>query len=191
SLRKRYDIEYVELVGRKHAEVLAEIQQCDFVVDQLNGEGPCGGLATEAAALGKPAVVGTHTDDIWRMFAPDELPPVMRCENDKVEEAIETLIVDRELRVDLGRRACEFVRRYWDAGEVARRFLRVASGDVPPEWMYDPRALRYVYGAGFTPRELRETLGRYLALGGVEALQLADKPQLASDLVAYAGGEAA
>lgn len=186
SLRRRYEIEYIELSGRTHAEVLAEIQRCDFVVDQLNGEGPCGGLATEAATFAKAAVVGTHTDDIWRMFGPDELPPVMRCENDEVEAAIERLIVDRELRLSIGERAREFVHRFWTPAEVARRFLRVAAGDAPPEWMYDPHSLRYLWGAGFTRGELPAFLARYLAAGGEEAFQLGDKPLLARDLVALA-----
>lgn len=183
SLRQRYPIEYVELTGRTHAEVIAEIQRCDFVVDQLNGEGPCGGLATEAASFGKPAIVGTHTDDIWRMFGSEELPPVLRCENEEVEAAIERLIVDSALRLSIGERAREFVHRFWTPAEVARRFLRVASGDVPSEWMYDPASLRYLWGAGFTRSELTAFLVRYLAVGGEQALQLDDKPLLARDLV--------
>lgn len=187
NLRSRgYSIDFIELIGRSNAEVIRTLAECDFVVDQLNGEGPCGGFATEAAFFAKPAIVGTHTDDVWRMFRPSELPPVYRCANDDVESAIERLIVDDALRRELGLKACEFVRDVWHPVRVAERFLTIVEGNVPEEWTYHPRDLRYVHGAGFTEQGVRQVLREYIRTMGVEALHVADKPELERALVEFA-----
>src|SRR5262249_21215420 len=62
NLRARcpYPLEYVELQGRPNREVLEELARCDLVVDQVYNDTAMAGLATEAAAFGKPAVVGGY-----------------------------------------------------------------------------------------------------------------------------------
>lgn len=190
-LRARgYAIDYVELSGRPHREVVAELEACDLVVDQLYGEGPIGGFATEAAFFGKPAVLGTHTDEIWRIYATAELPPVARCRNEDIEETIRQLLDDPGRRASIGAAACAFVRTQWTPRQVALRFRLILTGDVPGEWLFDPRSVRDVHGAGLPEERLRAVLAAYIAEGGVAALGVADKPGLERALVAFAAGAA-
>lgn len=191
-LARGHAIEYVELIGRTHAEVVAQLKSCDFVVDQLFGEGPIGGLATEAAYFGKPAVVGTHTDDVWRMHMPDDLPPIVRCDNDvaSVEAAIERLINDPEQARAIGARARAFVTTRWSPRAVAANYLRLLQGDADERWTYDPHRLRYPYGAGMSGERLTQFLRDYVGACGKDALVLHDKPELERAVLALAGGAA-
>ena len=43
------DLEFVELRNVTHAQVVTELERCDFVVDQLYSDTPMAGFATEAA----------------------------------------------------------------------------------------------------------------------------------------------
>lgn len=185
-IARGHRIEYVELIERTHAEVVAQLKSCHFLVDQLLGEGPIGGLATEAAFFGKPAIVGTHTDDVWRMHAPDDLPPILRCDNDSVEAAIERLIEDPALASSIGARARTFVTTRWTVRAVAENYLRMIRGELDERWSYDPSRLRYAYGAGMPEERLRRFLGEYIAACGRDALLVRDKPELERAVLALA-----
>jgi len=185
---KGHRIDYVELVERPHAHVVAELKSCHFVVDQLFGEGPIGGLATEAAYFGKPAILGTHTDDAWRMYDPADLPPIVRCDNDSVEAAIERLIDDAEGARLLGARARTFVTTRWTPRCVAANYLRLLDGETDESWWYDPRRLRYAHGAGLSAERVKSFLALYVATCGTDALALRDKPELEREVLALAAG---
>ncbi len=181
-------IDYVELIGKSNSEVLRELSSCDFVVDQLNGDGPISGFGTEAAFFGKPALNGTHTTDAWEIHGEDNAPLVHHCRNAPaaLEGAIEQLIVDKEYRVELGRRAQRFVRSKWTPREVAKRYVQLLTDGPDPSWMFDPNELRYVHGWG--PEEhLKETVRQVIVEGGREALQVADKPELERRFIEFAG----
>ncbi len=114
-------------------------------------------FATEAAAMGKPAIVGMHdVEALRRTMSPDQFPPALVCHPDDLEEAIEKLVVDDAYRRQLGAQAQEYVRAHWSPQMVASRFLQLASGPVPPEWTFHPSDLRYVHGWGLTTSRLRE-----------------------------------
>ena len=181
-------IAYEEITGRPHVEVLSAIRRCDFVVDELYSDTFLAGLATEAAFLGKPAVVGSYAgDEMRRVMPPEMIPPVEHCHPDKVEEAIDRLITDEARRLDLGRRAQEFVRTEYAPERVAERYLQLLSGKAPDSWFADPYDIRYVHGACLPEERRREEVRRVIEMGGVEALQLSDKPELERMFVEFAG----
>jgi hypothetical protein len=98
------------------------------------------------------------------------------------------LLSDPELRRRLGREAREFAYERWAASAVAERFMRVVTGDIPAEWVYDPAALRYAHGYGFTDSQVRALLAAVVDAGGVGALQVGDKPELERHLIELASG---
>ena len=172
-------IELVKIVNRPNHEVLQAIAAADFVVDELFSDTTMATFATEAAMLGKPAVVGMYgLDSLRRSHPAESIPPAFVCHPDDVERAIETLARDRELRLKLGDEARRFVAERWDARRVAERFLRVIAGDIPAEWWFDPRRIDYVHGWGLTEQRLAEVLRACVEAGGVEALEVHDKPEL-------------
>lgn len=189
SLQQRgFAVELVKIIGRPNHEVLEAIAASDFVVDELYSDTTMASFATEAAMLGRVAIVGMEDFDALRRSCTEEsIPPAFVCRASEVEVAIETLLADRDLRFALGQRASSFVRDRWSASSVARRFLRVIDDDIPPEWWFDPGRIDYLHGWGLKVERLREVLRAIIATGGVEALQVADKPELERAFAALAG----
>ena len=176
---KGYAIDYVEIIDKPNSFVLKQLSCCDFIVDELYSDAIMAGFATEAAFFGKPAVVGGYATIGDMGYLPEEcIPPVHHCHPDRVEQAIEKLIIDKSYRVDLGLRAKRFLDRCWSAKSVAARYLKLVKGDYPDDWLYDPKNIRYLHGWGMNEKSLKENIRAILSKGGREALQLSDKPAL-------------
>lgn len=191
SLRlKGLPIDYTEISGRPNAEVLKQIARSDFVIDQLYSDTPMAGFATEAAYLGKPAVVGGYYAEVMKEDLPGEsIPPSLFCLPEHIEAAIEKLTQDSLFRADLGRKAMGFVRGHWNARAVAARFLRLVEGSAPSEWRCESARLHYLGGAGLHETRVRQNIKAVVDRGGVSALQLDDKPQLRRRFLGFAQGE--
>lgn len=176
---KGYRIEYVEIVNRPNVEVLLELRRCDFVVDELYSDTIMARFAAEAAFFSKPAIVGGYAEEYdFGTLTAAEIPPVHRCLPEDIEVAIEKLILDVPYRLTLGKSAKEFLDCYWSPRIVAARFLRLIRNDIPDDWLYDPRNIRYLHGWGLTDAQARTLVRRYIEAGGDTALQLDDKPRL-------------
>ena len=191
NLRARgRDIEFVELVDVPNRTVLDELARCDFVVDELYSDTRMAGLATEAASFGKPSVVGGYAYDevleIDGVYPPRDFPPVEFCHPDRLEGAIERLITDVPYRLELGRRAREFVSSNWTPITVARRYLALIEKRVPHGWEFDPRTIRYCLGTGMSESVARAGVRRLIDSYGTDALCLADKPEMLAAFVAFA-----
>lgn len=188
--KKGYNIDFVEITGRPHQEVIEELQKCDFVVDQVYSDTPMAGFATEAAWFGKPAIVGGYyADYIHNDCAPEHIPPSLFCHPDEITTAIERLIVDKEFRLALGQKAQEFVRTQRTPEQVARRYLQLIEGTIPDEFMFDPSTIRYVQGSGVPESKSKEIIRGMIEQYGIESLCLSDKPELEGLFMCYAYDE--
>lgn len=186
-LQKGYNINFVEITGKPHTEVIKELQECDFVVDQVYSDTPMAGFATEAAWFGKPAVVGGYYGEyIQNDYHQEHIPPSLYCHPDEITSAIERLIVDEEYRLELGRIAQGFVRTKWTPELVARRYLEIIEGTVPKEFMFDPNNIRYVQGGGMPEYRSKEIIRTMIGQYGIESLCLSDKPGLEQRFRDYA-----
>lgn len=188
NLKKRgYLIEFVVIHERPVADVIEEIQKCDFVVDQVYSDSPMAGFATEAAWFGKPAVVGGYGWEILMDYIPEDLrPPSKICHPDDIERAIETLICDKEEREAIGRQAQFFVREKWNAKAVAERFLRIIQDDIPDDWWLNPNDVCYLSG-GFQPIEkTKENVREMITQFGIGSLQLSHRPDLEKAFLKFA-----
>jgi hypothetical protein len=176
---KGYLINYVEVVGQSNSKVLEEIENCDFVVDQVYSDTPLAGFATEAAFFGKPAVVGGYGLEQLRKILPPKFFPISHiCHPDDIELAIEKLIVDKVYREDLGFKAYNFVTANWCAGKVAERYAQLIERNIPEEWWGRPEDINYVYGVGLSAKKIRHYVKEIISRGGIGALQIDDKPNL-------------
>jgi glycosyltransferase involved in cell wall biosynthesis len=173
--------------GRPNRDVLAAIASCDFVVDQAFADTPMGGFAAEAAALGKPAIVGGYGwNELRRITPSDALPPSHLCLPEDLSRAIVELASDDGLRRDLGERSRRYVAERWTPEAVARRFLRLFGGEVPEAWWFDPADIAYVHGVGMSEEAAAAAVAGVLEASGVAGLGVHDKPALESGLVALA-----
>jgi glycosyltransferase involved in cell wall biosynthesis len=183
-------IRLVELRGVPNAVVRSEIAQADFVIDQIYSDAPMVGFATEAAAAGVAAIVGGYAWPHLRRIYPDgAMPPVEQCRPDELAAAIRRLAEDPERRRSLGEDARAFVEGPWALERIAERYLAVLIGDIPMEWLFDPRDLRYVRGVGLTEERARELVRDVVERGGARALQLEDKPEVERAFLRFAAGE--
>jgi hypothetical protein len=184
---KGHAIEFIEITGKPNHEVLRELTQCDFVVDQLYSDLFLSGFGTEGAYFGRAVVIGGHGLVYDRQTFPfDFAPPVAFALPDEIEAVIEKLVMDVDYRQRIGQGAQEFVRRQWTAVAVAQNFMRLIAGDIPSEWVCDPGEIRYLFGYGFPKTRLRELIRAVIQQGGSAALQLADKPHLERAYIEFA-----
>jgi len=187
---KGHNIDFVEITGRPHNQVIKELQECDFVIDQVYSDQPMAGFATEAAWFGKPAVVGGYyADYIHNDCAQENIPPSLFCHPDEITAAIERLIVDEEFRLTLGQKAQKFVRMQRTPKQVARRYLQIIEGTIPGEFMFDPNTIRYVQGSGVPENKSKEAIRKMIEHYGIGSLCLSDKPELEKLFMRYAYDE--
>jgi hypothetical protein len=187
SIRRRgAEIDYVELTGRPHSEILSAIAAADVVVDEVFTDTPMAVLATEAAWLGKPVVVtGYYAAEMERDLPPGLRPPTAFAHPDLLEATIERLVCDESARLELGRRAKAFVESSWPPALIARRILDLADGRGDPGWTYDPARLGYVHGWGIEEELLKNRLRGLVDRHGIETLGLAHAPELERRVVDF------
>lgn len=190
-LQEGLPIEFRQLSGIPRSQVLHEITLCDFVVDELYSDSPLAGFAAEAAAFGKPAIVGGYGWSLFReLFRQEALPPTKLCHPDHLEQAIRDLIADPASRGRLGAEARRFLQNQWSESAFADRFARIVAGEIPEDWWVKPQQVRYCHGMGLSEAEARRLISVLVQHCGPEALQLEHHPQLCQRLLAFGRGEA-
>lgn len=180
ALQKQgYALEYRELSGCTNAEVLQALQQCDLLLDQLYSDTPMAQLATEAACLGKPALVAGYGLEALRSLVPsDSWPPSLRCHPDALQSTLAEHLRHPDRLRELGASAQRFVSQQWAPEQVARRYLQLIADQIPEAWWVDPQAVQYLKGCGQSEAQTRRAVQAVIADGGVAALQLGHRPAL-------------
>lgn len=172
-------VEYVEITGMPHAEVLRRIAQCDFVIDELYSDSPLAGFASEAAWFAKPAVVGGYGWEILRALPSGEwMAPTLLCRPEELEKAVRELLADGDKRRAMGREAKVHCDEFLGPGQWVARFEKLLTGEVPEDWYFDPRDVAYIHGLGQSESDLRVGLRRYLEEFGTEGLCFTERPDL-------------
>jgi len=181
------EVELEVVSGRPNHEVLAAIARCHFVIDQPWSDTPMAAFAAEAAALGRPAIVGGLGWDELRAATPEKLmPPSHLCHPDELGEAVARLATDHDYRRALGDRARAYVVERWSPESVASRVMRILGGEVPADWTFDPAAVVAPHGAGLTQDGAATAVRSILGATGTGGLRVDDKPELERRLVALA-----
>ena len=179
-----------EIQGVPNHVLLEEIRQCDVVFDQLYADYASPGLATEAAWLGKPVLIGGYGVDVWLELMPaDRLPATWYVRPEDAEDALAELVLNADRRRELGLRARTFVERHWRPSQVATRFLQLAAGEIDERWYVDPAHHAAVYACFLPEESARAMVLEVLRAGGREALQLANNSEVERKVVEFAGWE--
>jgi glycosyltransferase involved in cell wall biosynthesis len=178
------DIELRMISGLPNSQVLREIGECDFVIDEAFSDSPLAGFAVEAAMQGKPAVVGSYARG--EDFSEPRLPPSLLVRPEAMKEAIRMLASDAALRARLGSEARDFIETAWSSEEVGGRLKRILEGSFEASWLSDPSQAAYVHGWGIAEEALGAYLRDYIDSQGQAALRLDDKPGLRSKIAALA-----
>jgi glycosyltransferase involved in cell wall biosynthesis len=184
---KGLSVELIEITNQPNAVVHEALKACDIVLDQCYADYGMPGFATEAAWYGKPVIIGGYAVDLWRALLPPEcVPPTLYCEPDDLAQAIETLVLDPAQRHALGIAARQFVETQWHPSRIAQRYVALLAGTAPDEWLFDPLQIRYWQGCCLEASQARALIHQVVQTGGLQALQLADKPALEAMFVEVA-----
>jgi hypothetical protein len=180
-------IDYVEISGRPHAEVIDQLELAQLVVAEAYSDQPMPGFATEAAAHGVPVVIGSED---WaganHGLPPEAIPPTVQIHPRDLAKVIGELVLDPERRARLSRDGESFVRTRWSPAAVAARFLQLVSHEVPEHWYRWPADVGYVHGVGLPESRLREAVAALVRAYGVESLGLDANTGLRSRLLELA-----
>jgi glycosyltransferase involved in cell wall biosynthesis len=118
-LKKKYCFDFLCLHQAKNEEVMEVFKKADVVVDQLL-LGTYGVISVEAMALGKPVICYIREDLVSKY--PEDLP-IVNANPYTIEDALETLLADPKLRLELGMRSRAFAERYHDSKVVAEKLV--------------------------------------------------------------------
>jgi glycosyltransferase involved in cell wall biosynthesis len=181
------NVELEVVTGRPNRDVLAAIAASDFVIDQVYSDSPLAGFAAEAAALGRPAIVGGYAwDDLRRVTPAEVMPPSHVCRPEDLADAIRRLASDNAYRRELGERSRRYVAERWTPSAVARRFLTLFAGEAPESWWFDPARVEYTHGMGMSERTAADSIRAVVETSGAAGLGVSDKPELERRLVEFA-----
>lgn len=179
-------IEWITLENVPNERVHAEIARADIVLDQLYSDTPMAAFATEAAALGRPVLVGSYFAEYGVLNDALPIPPTIFVAPSDFEAELQRLVADPEACHALGERGRVFVAAHWRPEAVARRLVRMLRGEIEPHWWLDPASIRYVHGCGLPVDVVAQRLRTLIEHGGRAALGVADKPGLEDAFVALA-----
>jgi hypothetical protein len=168
-------IDYVEIIGKPHAHVLEVLASSDLLIDEVYGDTPMGTVSMEAALFGTPTLVSGYFADWLRLHEdPLTLPPTAYVQPAQLGATLELLARDADRRRALGAQAQAFVLRRWGAAHVALRYLDMAAGRSPDDWLVRSDARPYVLGWGISASALQAALLRLTTTYGMRSLRLED-----------------
>lgn len=168
------DVEYRELSGVSHSEVLMEMENADLIVDQLWSDIPMAVVGAEAAALGKPTVVSSYGWPQWNEWqerhGSEFMPPVIRTTPSTLMAVIEGAVSRRYETAQIGLQAREFIEKVWSPTAVATNYLRVIEEKYPETWVIKPENVNYLWGAGVSQVNVLEMVSSLLESEGSAVL---------------------
>jgi glycosyltransferase involved in cell wall biosynthesis len=145
-------IEFVELVGRSNAEVVAALTNADLAVDQLWCDYPGGAFAVEAGLHGIPVIVGCNfLPEAADRYRNREMPPFLLVPPEDIKDLLRELVLDGALRRQLGRATGTFLRSERHPTQVAERYRRLIEEGPRPSELAHPSEGGDLNG-GFAPR---------------------------------------
>lgn len=177
------NIDFVEVTNRPNADVLAQLQQCDVVVDQLYSDSTMTGIAYEAAELAKPTIVsGYGFHDVAIYSKAMAAPPTLKCTPETFENTLRFYIENQLARIEAGQKAQDFVRSHWSQKSVAAKYKKLISASIEPEWIFNPRDIQYIFGCALKTSDLKNILDQYISKFSVIGLELGHRPDLEEKL---------
>jgi hypothetical protein len=167
------DFEFYLVQNESNAKVQETIADMDLVIDELYSDSFMGGLGAEAAAAGVACLTFGLAEQELRSWAHGTDAPLGGfAHSSLLAEKIKWAILDTTGRVTLATAQHDFYQLHWGPEVVARRFLKLASGDFPNSWNYSPQDINYLWGYGLSKDTLLVGLRSYVNEYGLKGLLL-------------------
>lgn len=181
-----YDFEFRSLTKMPNAEVLANLAECTFVVDELYSDSLLAGLGIEAAWFGKAVVVGNlpRLEDLM-LPAGVPMPPCELFKDGDPLPSMRRLLDDIPYAKALGQQAKIFIGEQWSTEKIGAWLVQLIEDSLPSEALCDPQSILYFRGWGMSDDQFYALVQSYVAKYGHEALRLQDKPILLLKLMQW------
>lgn len=180
-------IQYTRITGMPHAQVLAHLQSCDLVIDELYSDSPMAGFASEAAAYGRPVIVGGYGWENLRANLGEGFAPNILCQPEALEQTLRDALSDLGRAKAIGQQANAFMNGYWRQDAVADRFAKLLTGQgIHEDWWVDPDRIDYWQGLGATDEHRMTVIKALIATCGIDALGLAPDQAVAQTIRSWA-----
>ena len=173
-----YPIEYVEVSGVTHDELLSKLYTCDILVNELYSDFPMSMIDAEAALLGVTSITCGYYASYYKDDLKVLLPPSILCLPEQLKTNLKKLILDDDYRNSQSTRCKEFVEKNWMSEVVVQNVMRILNDDYPSLWEFDPQESRYIWGASVSKQEVEERVNALISKYGVKALCLTNKKEL-------------
>ena len=121
SLKKRYDFEFMLIQNVPHSEALELMSKADIFLDQFV-LGLYGMAALEAMSFGKP-VICYMKPSLLCEFPPDI--PVIDANPSNLVEKLEMLIINGNLRYQVGQDSRKYVEKYHNSIDIAHQLVPI------------------------------------------------------------------
>lgn len=121
KLMNKYKIEFMLIENKNRKECLELMQNADIFLDQFIG-GWYGMAAVEAMAFGKPAVC--YIKPTLYEKRPQDFP-IVNTTIDNLEKTLETLIIDGQLRHNIGKCSRAYVEAHHDANKISLELIDI------------------------------------------------------------------
>jgi glycosyltransferase involved in cell wall biosynthesis len=108
------------------AQFFETMASCDVYIDELRC-GAHGMTAVEAMAMGKPTI--SYIRESLLEKYPSDLP-LVNANPDTIEQVLERLILDAQLRHEIGKSSRAYVQRYHDAEVVLEDLAKIYVGSL-------------------------------------------------------------
>src|SRR6185437_5820042 len=124
-MQKGWPIEYIKVMGKKHAECLKIKATCDITFDSfwlgIQGSG------IEASAMGQPVIAGDSEvrDDYLDEIG--ECPYTFAKDHEDIVGVLERLVFDEAYRASEAARTRRYVEAYHDYLPVGRKYWRIIT----------------------------------------------------------------
>jgi len=180
------EIDYIEITNKTNSEVIAELQKCDIVLDELYSDMPLATFGVEASILKKPLIVGGYFSRYISQSIPkDAIPPVLYVAPELIKTTLINLIKRREDWQLIEENQHSYVVNNYSPSVVASKLELLAVGKVPKEYWFSPQDSDYIHGWGLSEEQLKTQLRLYIDELGVESLLLDHNVKLRNHIVQF------
>ena len=161
-------IEFELIQGLPNSEVIRALRRSDLLVDQLYSDLPLPVLASEAAFLAVPTMIGSlDWGGVRKHFRNDQWSPAVYIHPDELEKELRKLIPKVNELKEIGRKARMFVKAMKSPGVVALSYEKIILGDFLSQSeirLFHPKQITYRAGCGSSQRAIDES--RNIVHGG-------------------------
>ena len=167
------EINYLELTGVEHNDVLNAIKESDLIIDQLYSDILIPSITKEAGYLGKPVLLAGYFMDIYKhpVFS-NHIPPLYHCEPENIEEKLTSILYNLNDLKKQGLFMQKYFSEHFNALLVAKRLISLTDKGIFESLALCPTDFNYIYGCGYNKREVLHVIKNYIIHNGIDSLYL-------------------